>query len=141
MLIIATSGRFKKIVAESVQQTIRDAEDTHLSLATTRKALAELQIQQARKEEEWARREREIEHKIGLERKRQEFEIEQSKREATVKVQQENLAADKDRFKSEMDFQRTHLQGEVKGLREMVSEMLKRLPSAEIIARIGGKSG
>lgn len=57
---------------------------------------------------------REVEHKVGLERKRQEFEIQQAKRETEVKVREENLAADKERFKAEMNFQREHLQSEIK---------------------------
>jgi hypothetical protein len=99
--------------------------------------IAELEVQHSKKAEEWEKREREVEHKVGLERKRQEFEIEQAKRETTVKVREENLAADKERFKAEMEFQRKHLEGEIDSLRTLVGQMLKRLPSAEIYA-IGG---
>jgi hypothetical protein len=147
MLIVLGSSRWKKMLTEFVVAATKELENSaesatsaYRKLGDVTKKLAEMEIQQAKKQEEWDRREREIEHKIGLERKRQEFEIEQSKRETKVSVQQDNLAADKERFKSEMDFQRTHLQEEITSLRTLVGQLLKRLPSAEIIATVGGKS-
>lgn len=100
--------------------------------------LSDLHIQKSRREEEFAKREREVEHKVGLERKRQAFEVEQAKREAVVEVREENLAADKDRFKEEMEFQRERLEGEIESLRKLTEKLLERLPSAEIFATIGG---
>ena len=135
-----------------IRKTIEDAVLTSLvetnkkigsyaKVEELQRQIATLEIEKSKREEEYARREREVEHKVGLERKRQEFEIEQSKREATVKVQQENLAADKERFKAEMNFQRKHLEGEIGSLRDLVKDMLQRLPSAEIYAEVsGGKS-
>jgi hypothetical protein len=98
--------------------------------------ISKLEIDKDRKEEEYARKEREIEHKIGLERKRQEFEIDQAKKTTEVSVREENLKADKERFKEEMEFQRKHLEGEIGSLRVLVVEMLKRLPSAKIYTEI-----
>lgn len=95
-----------------------------------------LTIQKGRKEEEYARKEREIEHKVGLERKRQEFEVEQAKRETMVKVREENLTADKARFEQEMKFTRDRFTEEVGYLKEMVGKVLERLPTAEIIANV-----
>jgi len=109
------------------------------SIVKLREEISKLEIDRAKKQEEFDRREREVEHKVGLERKRQEFEIQQAKRETTVGVREENLKADKERFKSEMDFQRKRLEEEVASLRELVGEMLKRLPSAEIIVNAGAK--
>lgn len=95
-----------------------------------------LKVEKSSIEERYQRQEREVEHKIGLERKRQEFEVEQAKRETTVLVREENLSADKERFKAEMEFQREHLEGEIESLRSLVGQMLKRLPSAEIYAKV-----
>lgn len=133
MLIIG-EGRLKQVI----QDAVSDAESSVIKLSALRKEIATLEIERDKKREEWDRKEREIEHKIGLERKRQEFEIESAKRETGLKVREDNLAADKERFKSEMEFQRERLSGEVDSLRLLVNEMLKRLPSAEIYAEIGG---
>ena len=124
-------SRLKSIIAEALSGSDK--------LHEMRAELAKLTIERDRKQEEWDRREREIEHKVGLERKRQEFEIQQARRETVLGVREENLAAEKERFKGEMDFQRKRLEEEVGSLRELVAEMLKRLPSAEIYAQIGGE--
>lgn len=115
---------------------VKEAFDGYQTIIALKKQITDLEITHAKKKEEWDRREREVEHKIGLERKRQEFEIEQSKREATVAVQQSNLNADKERFKGEMEFQRKHLESEITGLRDLVNNLLERLPDAKIIARV-----
>ena len=127
------------VINKTIEQFNRDATNKLSSVLGSfrkiedlQKEITRLEIERDKRVEEFARKEREIEHKIGLERKRQEFEITQSKREATVKVQEENLAADKQRFAGEMDFQRKHLEKEVASLNTLVQEMLKRLPSAEI---------
>jgi len=147
MLIVLGADRMKGLIAEAVEQAGREAEEGARkrlvllnSVTDLKKQIADLEIQRDKKQEEFARREREVEHKVGLERKRQEFEIAAAKRETGLAVREENLSADKDRFKTEMDFQRQLLESEVKSLRELVAEMLKRLPSAEIITTIGAPS-
>ena len=129
----------KKAVEQKIQEaltTVHAAVVDTGKLALLQKEIARLEIERDKRIEEFSRKEREIEHKIGLERKRQEFEIEQAKRSTEVHVREENLKADKDRFKAEMDFQRQRLEGEVGSLREMVQQMMKRIPSAEIFAEI-----
>lgn len=129
----------KEAVAKAFESALQDA-GSNLARAEKvgklEKDISRLEIERDKKQEEFDRREREVEHKVGLERKRQEFEIEQAKRETTVAVREENLSADKERFKAEMDFQRKRLEGEVESLRTLVAQMLERLPSAEIIANV-----
>ena len=117
---------------------LRDVSKLSSKVAGLRQEVEKLTIERDRKQEEFSRREREIEHKVGLERKRQEFEIDQAKRETTVTVREENLDADKKRFEEQMAFHEKRFTEEVKYLKDMVSEVLKRLPSAEIIANVGG---
>jgi hypothetical protein len=134
-----TENAIRDCVSKAVGDALEIAKDNLArtgKIADLQREIVKLEIDRDKKVEEFSRKEREIEHKIGLERKRQEFEIEQSKRETTVKVREENLAADKERFKSEMDFQRKHLEGEIASLRELVGEMLKRLPNAEIMMEV-----
>jgi hypothetical protein len=125
----------------ALKSYLTDLESTVIvqsKLVELKKVVTNLEIERDKKLEEFERWKREAEHKIGLERKRQEFEIEASKREATVTVREANLEADKERFKSEMEFQRTHLQGEIGSLRELVSNLLERLPTAKTITRLKG---
>jgi len=137
---------FEKIIRTQIELSIEQAVgqvkskfDGLAEIDRLKKEITALEITRDKKVEEFDRREREIEHKVGLERKRQEFEIAQAKRETTVAVKEENLAADKQRFKDEMDFQREHLQKQVDSLNTLVGQLLKRLPTAEIVAKIGNK--
>lgn len=146
---------FDSKLEQSVTRTVKDIltkvlTDTETTLGKIRsafnlegkiKALQEeletLKIEKDRKDEQFARREREVEHKVGLERKRQEFEIQQARREVMVEVKEKNLKKDKERFEEQMDFHKEAMAEEVKSLRDMVGKLLKALPSAEIIARVG----
>jgi hypothetical protein len=143
MFIISRKTELELAVRNAVNALVADskasAEDFFTKYKTAAKLnqeIEELRISKARREEEFARREREIEHKVGLERKRQEFEIAQAKRETTVEVREENLNADKVRFKAEMDFQRKRLEEEVTSLRSLVEKMMERLPSADLLVSV-----
>jgi hypothetical protein len=133
----------ERVVKETVERIVKNAlQDAESALASAgkitklREELETLRIEKGRKEEEFAKKEREIEHKVGLERKRQEFEIEQAKRETTVTVREENLSADRKRFEEQLEFHQTRFETEVKYLHEMAEKLMERLPSAEIkIAR------
>lgn len=104
-----------------------------LELATSvlnlKKQINDLEIDKSKLKEQHEKEERELRHMIGLEKKRQEFEIEQSKRETTLKVQQENLAADKKRFEDQMKFHETRFTEEVGYLKDMIKNVLERLPN------------
>jgi len=135
-----SSRIIKDSVKEIVRDALSDAEKTMArigELVKLRDEIETLKIEKGRREEEYAKKDREIEHKIGLERKRQEFEIAQSKREATVTIREENLKADRDRFESQMKFHDERFTQEVGYLKDMIADMLKRLPSAEIISDNG----
>ena len=95
-----------------------------------------LKIEKATIKEEHSRKDREIEHKVGLQRTRQTMEVEIAKRETTVQVREENLVAQEDRFKEHMDFLTGRLEGEVKYQREMIADMIERMPSAKILANL-----
>lgn len=144
-----TEARIKKTVDALFRRVLDDAEttlgkihtiaDLNKETARLRGELIIMQIQKDRKDEEFAKKEREIEHKVGLERTRQEFEVKNAKREATVTVREENLTADRDRFEGQMKFQNERFTTEVNYLKEMVGQVLKRLPDALIYTEV--KSG
>jgi hypothetical protein len=97
-----------------------------------KKKVTDLEIQRSQKQEEWDRGDRELRHMIGLEKKRQEFEIKQARAEAMIGVREENLAADKARFADEMTFQRKRFEEEVGYLKAMVGQVLERLPNVNM---------
>jgi hypothetical protein len=113
---------------------LRTVTDLGQKVRQQREELETLKIEKARREEEFAKREREIEHKVGLERKRQEQDLAAAKREATLDVREENLKADRERFEKEMKFQSDRFTQEVGYLKETLGEVLKRLPTAEFTA-------
>lgn len=147
-----SEDRLREIIREAVEEVakteeaslkkrlsgFRNVENLQQKVLALKENIEDLEISKARKEEKFVKRERELEHKIGLERKRQEFEVEQAKRETTVTIQEENLQADKERFKGQMEFHEERFKEEVGYLKEMVGQVLERLPSAEIYASLGG---
>lgn len=90
--------------------------------------ISTLEIDKAKLKEAHEREDRELRHMIGLEKKRQEFEVASAKRETELKVREENLAADKARFAEQMKFQTDRFEKEVGYLKEMVGQVLERLP-------------
>jgi chromosome segregation ATPase len=95
------------------------------------------QIEQLKREkatltEEGTRKIRETEHKTGLLREKTDQDIANAKRETELKVREENLKADKQRFADEMEFQRKHLQGEVDRIDDVLKAILERLPVIDV---------
>lgn len=121
---------------EGMLSKLRQAFSLEEQIVKLKEELETQKIEKARKDEEFARREREIEHKVGLERKRQEFEIGQAKREASVTIREENLKQDRERFEKQLKFHEDRFTAEVGYLKEMLGDMMKRLPSAEITTHI-----
>ena len=107
-------------------------------VAYTKEALAlkreieDLKINKARMMEEHAKEDRELRHMIGLEKKRQEFEVEQAKKETVVTVREENLVAEKLRFAEQVAFHAERFEKEVGYLKEILGDILKRLPTVNV---------
>lgn len=143
MLVIAgdqrkLEGAIKAIVAEFGEQVLRDLQgiksvaDLSARVKTLREQVETLEMEKARKDEEHARKVREVEHKVGLERKRQEFEVEAAKRDATLTVREENLASDRKRFEDQMSFHEKRFTQEVGYLKDLMTEVMKRLPEVTV---------
>lgn len=141
-------GNSNKAIREAVEKTVErivrgalaDADST-LSrlgdLTTLRTELETLKIEKGRKEEEYARKEREIEHKVGLERKRQETEIGLAKREAILGAQEEALKADRKRFEDQLEFHEKRFTAEVGYLKDLIGDLAKRLPEIRVEEKRG----
>lgn len=102
-----------------------------------KKEIVGLEIEKSKKTEDHEREARELRHMIGLEKKRQEFEVEQAKRETTVGVREENLAADKARFTEQMQFHEDRFKAEVGYLKDMIGQVLDRLPTVTVDKKVG----
>ncbi len=99
------------------------------------KKIASLEVEKDKREWEYERKEEEIDHRVGLERKRQEQEIELAKRDAILTVKEENMNADRTRFEKEMTFIRERFEKEVGYLKDIVTEVL------DVVKGGGGKDG
>ena len=101
-------------------------------LVKVKKDLVEARIQQDRLTETNDRERRDIEHKVGLEKRRQEQELVLAKREALVEVRENNLQADRDRFEEQMSFTTKRFEEEAHTQKELMLEILKRLPTVTV---------
>lgn len=127
MFVVGISSKEKRLL-EDLREHAKGLE-LATSVLNLKKQINDLEIEKSKIKEQHAKEDRELRHMIGLEKKRQEFEIEQSKRETTLKVQQENLAADKKRFEDQMKFHETRFTEEVGYLKDMIKNVLDRLPN------------
>ena len=123
--------KLEALVKETVNQAINNAvkDATNVlgqikEISKLKEDIETLKIEKSSREWDYKKREMEVEHKVGLERKRQEFESEQSKREATVSVREENLKADRTRFEEQMHFIQTRFEEEVKYLQNIMQQIL-----------------
>lgn len=96
--------------------------------------IVDLKIDKARIVEDQQKREREIEHKVGLQKKRQEQELELGLKGARLEVRQANLESEKSAFANQMKFQQTRFESEVGYLKDILGEILDRLPTVTVDA-------
>lgn len=101
-----------------------------------KRELVGLEIDEAKAKEERERERREVEHMVGLERKRQEFEVEQAKRETQVELREAALTEQRKRFEEQMKFIENRLADEVKYLKDdIIKALLKAMPSFRVDRR------
>jgi hypothetical protein len=126
--------RLSKEVAELHGE--RDAGKEAVTLADSigrlKKELTDLRIEKDRETEKHQREKREVEHMVGLERKRQDFEVDAAKRDVKLTVREENLKEDRARFEQEMKFTRERFEKEVGYLQSLMKEVLERLPTVTV---------
>lgn len=131
----------RKQVAELKGEKEAHAEGLSLleQIKRLKKELVDLEIQRDKQKETHEREQRDLKHMIGLEKKRQEFEIESAKRETTVSIREENLKADRKRFEDQMDFTTKRFEKEVGYLKDIMREVLDRLPTVTVDRTIASK--
>jgi len=105
--------------------------------------ISRLEIDKAKIVEDNDRKIRETTHMVGLERKRQEFEAEQARKgieharkEAILEVQAENLETERAAFVKEMKFREERFTQEVGYLKDLMTQILDRLPTVTVDRQI-----
>jgi hypothetical protein len=105
--------------------------------------ISRLEIDKAKIVEDNDRKIRETTHMVGLERKRQEFEAEQAKKgieharkEAILEVQKQNLDTERAAFVKEMQFREERFSQEVGYLKDLMGQILDRLPTVTVDRQI-----
>lgn len=97
--------------------------------------ISDLNIEKSKIVEDNEKQERELRHMIGLEKKRQEFEIDAAKREAELKVREENLTREKQEFERQLKFNTERFEKMESYLKEMFKDVLARLPNVDMKIR------
>jgi hypothetical protein len=119
--------------------------EANRTVETLKRQITDLEITKAKIVEDNAREKREVTHMVGLERKRQEFEAEQARKsietareEAILEVREENLKAERVAFEKSMDFQQKRFEKEVGYLKDLMGQILERLPTVNVDRSIKG---
>jgi hypothetical protein len=121
--------------------------DAAKSVIDLKRQITDLEIAKAKIVEDNAREKREVTHMVGLERKRQEFEAEQAtksienaRERALLEVREENLDAERKAFDKSMDFQQKRFEKEVGYLKDLMGQILERLPTVTVDRQISEKT-
>ena len=99
--------------------------------------LTDKQIEYDREHEKWERERREVEHMVGLQRKRGEFETEAARREATLDVREENLKATQERMQAQLDFTEARFDQQFESLNKLMEKFLDRMPTTKQLITVG----
>ncbi len=107
---------------------LREVSQLEALIRVLKEQVSNLDLDQKAKEADWAEREREVKHKVGLEQTRQKQELELAKREAKLEAGEGNLSQERKMFEERMKFQTERLDD----MKELLEQIMLRLPSANI---------
>ena len=137
----------RKTIAEITINTENKFEQMHLKFRTIEsleQEISKLKIEKSVEEEKFSRREREVTHKLGLERIRQEQDASANKKTMELEIREKNISADEVRFKSQMEFERKHLEQQISSLNILVEKVFEKLPQVshetKVIKRLSGRT-
>jgi molecular chaperone GrpE (heat shock protein) len=111
---------------------LREERDSVKEATDLRRKIVQLQIDKDKLTEDNAREIREVTHKTGLLKTKQEHEVEHATRLAKLEVRESNLTAERERFEAEMAFQREHMQREVDRFDGIAKALMERLPVIDV---------
>ena len=96
-----------------------------------------LKIEKARKDEEHERKERELEHKLGLHKLQVDEELKHALASAKLDAQASVQTQREENFKEQMKFVTEQFDELLERQDGLLKQIIERLPSAEILAHIG----
>lgn len=131
-----------KIAENLVQKGMAEVDDKLRQLGEIvdlRREVERLKKAADEQKETMARETREIEHKLGLARKQQEFEAQKAKDEAVLEARKENLKAQEDLAKREIEIIRSSLNDHMESQAAILKQVMDRLPN--ITAELKVKRG
>ena len=131
-------------IALQVQITeLKGERDALKRVKSLQEQISRLEIDKGKLVEDNDRKIRETTHMVGLVRKRQEFEAEQAKKgieharaQAILEVQRENLETERAAFVKEMKFREERFTQEVGYLKDLMTQILDRLPTVTVDRQI-----
>lgn len=108
-----------------------ERDDLKNELNDLREEIVELKTEVKEKELEYKVAEEDIKHMVRMKEERQELELEKKKMELE-RAHQEAVAAVKDQYRNKLE---TQLKQETVNMKDMYSEILKRLPDVNVKLR------
>lgn len=123
-LLESANAELKKIIS---------IKDLTQEVKNLKEKLVDLEIAKSKKEEEFARREREIEHKLGLHKLQVIQESANAKREAILEVKESNMKLDKERFETQMKFVTDSFNKRADEQNKLMENLISMLPKESII--------
>ena len=143
--IVTLQGEIVELKAE--RNALTTERDSTKRIKALQAQIATLEVSKSQMEEANQREYREVTHMVGLERKRQEFEAEQAQKgieharqEAILEVQRENLDTERAAFVKEMKFREERFSQEVGYLKDLMGQILDRLPTVTVDRQITEKT-
>jgi regulator of replication initiation timing len=110
-------------------------------LSKLKRDLTDKQIEFDREQEKWDREKREVDHMVGLQRKRGDFEIKAAGREATLAVREENLKSEREQFEKQTKFRQDQFDQQFDSLNGLMEKFLERMPTTKQLITVGGRNG
>jgi len=115
-------------------KSAHDLETEHIKL---KRELTDRQIEWDKEKEKWDREKREVEHLVGLQKKRGTFEVESATQKAKLDVREENLAADRKRFDEHVKFIEKRFDQQFESLNGLMEKFLERMPTTKQLITVG----
>lgn len=114
------------------KDALSDARKLAQERDSMREEIETLKIEKGRRDEEFARERREIEHATGLHRKQSEWEREKAVESAKLEVEKGNLDAERKRFEEQIEFHKEQIKTEVDRLEKLLTGLMERLPTVTV---------
>jgi chromosome segregation ATPase len=114
------------------RKALAGAKEHQETINRLRTTITELKIEKSKLDEDHEREKREVEHLVGLQRRRQDFEVEAAKRDTELAVREGNLKEERKRFDEQMKFIEKRLEAENTYVREMLEKILNRVPTVTV---------